>query len=438
VATIGDSPFVWLEFDKTGVLDPRGVEELSEILNSGVDELVIMSHGWKNSKDDAESLYRTLWTNCCAFLATDRSARIAVGGVLWPSKAYLDGLDSKVIGTAAQAGVLGHGRAAAKRDIDDAEFNRILEEFERFIGPSSDDAIAAARAVAKGFDANEAHDLVTLGGRAVAVDFPRDDAELAKDARPIAKSFSDAIKAKNLLLSLKDAPQIKVGSCVVQAQGIGDIVEGLFSGPKAAIARFLNQLTYYEMKKRAGVVGVGLAERALQALSPVRPIRLHLVGHSFGARLVTAAADRLALSSTLEFFSLTLLQGAYSHNGLAKKLGAFPHVVGKPTGPIVITRTHNDIACTLAYAIASRLSRDMTQGVGDSQDEFGAMGANGPQKLDLSVLASEDTTQVFKPERGKVNVILADAFIKKTERVDAHNNVDNEECGRLLAATLSC
>jgi hypothetical protein len=34
--------------------------------------------------------------------------------------------------------------------------------------------------------------------------------------------------------------------------------------------------------------------------------------------------------------------------------GAFPDVVGKPTGPTCITHTHYDLACTLAYPLASR------------------------------------------------------------------------------------
>ena len=81
--------------------------------------------------------------------------------------------------------------------------------------------------------------------------------------------------------------------------------------------------------------------------------------------------------------------------------GAFPSVVGKPTGPIVITHTHNDLACTIAYALASRLSRDITQGIGDASDEFGAMGANGPQKLDPGAAEPDDTTLGFRAQAGQ-------------------------------------
>ena len=46
------------------------------------------------------------------------------------------------------------------------------------------------------------------------------------------------------------------------------------------------------MKDRAGDVGRGGVNGVLRDMKKVRPdLRLHLVGHSFGGRLVTAAAD---------------------------------------------------------------------------------------------------------------------------------------------------
>jgi hypothetical protein len=437
MTNIGASTFVWLEFGEDGAIDPAVVRGLSDALKGEVDDLVVISHGWKNDKNDASRLYTTLWNNTCAALPPDKAARTVVAGVLWPSKAYPDDFDATTLNAVNQAGALGLGDGAAVVDISDAVFERKLKEFADFFGPGSADTIAAARVAAKeGFGVNEAQDLVNSGGKVVAVNAPDHDVELGKDGTPIAEASVDAMKAQSLLVSLTHPPRMKVAEGVVKAQGLGDFVAGLFSGPKAAIARFLNLLTYFEMKKRAGVVGVSLANQVLTTLAPDHAVQLHLVGHSFGARLVTAAANQLALASKLDFFSLTLLQGAYSHNGMAN-IGAFPGVVGKPKGPIVITHTHNDLACTLAYALASRLSRDTTQGIGDAQDEFGAMGANGPQKLDAAFLEPEDTNQTFKPKRHKVNRVMADAFILKTAEVDAHNNVTNPTCGRLLASVIT-
>jgi pimeloyl-ACP methyl ester carboxylesterase len=214
----------------------------------------------------------------------------------------------------------------------------------------------------------------------------------------------------------------------------------LLHGPRAAVARFLNQLTYFEMKSRAGVVGAILGSSVLSGLRPAGTVKLHLIGHSFGARLVTAAASKLPNSLGLQFFSLTLL-GAFSHNALAAVVeggtpGAFANVIGRPIGPITITHTHNDRACTFWYPLASRLSRDVAQGIGDKDDIFGAMGANGALKLAASACVQDQTGQNFAPRRGKVNGFLADSYIVKTKTTDAHNNVTNPVVGRLVAAVL--
>jgi predicted alpha/beta hydrolase family esterase len=72
--------------------------------------------------------------------------------------------------------------------------------------------------------------------------------------------------------------------------------------------------------------------------------RIHLVGHSFGCRVVTAAA---ATSTTDKLQSMSLLQAAFSHNGFSKSMnGFFRSVVDnhRIKGPIVVTYTPNDRA----------------------------------------------------------------------------------------------
>jgi hypothetical protein len=135
------------------------------------------------------------------------------------------------------------------------------------------------------------------------------------------------------------------------AAGLGDI----FSGIKSGAIRFLNYLAYYEMKKRAGTVGQkGVAPLLDRLADHVQ--RIHLVGHSFGCRAVTAAA---ATSTTDKLQSMSLLQAAFSHNGFSKSMnGFFRSVVDnhRIKGPIVVTYTPNDRAVRIAYPVASRLS----------------------------------------------------------------------------------
>jgi hypothetical protein len=436
------SPSIWLEFDADGNIDPSAVTRLGALLdNPAVTDLVVISHGWKNDKNDATRLYGTLWTNTCSNFAAGWAERIVVAGVLWPAKAYRTDFDELALTKSPDGGALAAGAAAPQRDLSQQEFDDLLTEFKEFLGSAADPAIEAARTAAKGLNATASYNLVKKGAAAVDINPAVTDNELASDAHPIAKAQDSPTTAQALVGGLATAPRLKVAPSAGAAMGLGTALQGAISGTRAAVARFLNQLTYYEMKKRAGVVGLALVDAVLSKLKPARPIRLHLVGHSFGARLVTAAANKLTTPDNLEFFSLTMLQGAFSHNGLAKIVraglsGAFPSVVGKPKGPIVITHTHNDLACTLAYALASRLSRDIASDIGDARDEFGAMGANGPQKLASGAAEPDDTTQAFKPKQGKVNTFLADAFIVKTPDIDAHNNVTNPQVGRLLAATI--
>ncbi len=263
------------------------------------------------------------------------------------------------------------------------------------------------------------------------------DSELARNAELFAPQDSpDAV-----LISLSPPPSIPAAPDFGGARDLGDVVGSLLQGPRAAVGRVLNQLTYYEMKRRAGVVGASLGAAVLPELRTPAGLRLHLIGHSFGARLVTAAAGALPSHRPFDFFSLTLLQGAFSHNALAAVVqpgvpGAFANVVGRPSGPISITHTHNDRACTFWYALASRLSHDISQGFGDADDQFGAMGANGPQKLAASAMAAEVSGPPFAPKRDKVNRFLADSYVVKTDSADAHNNVTNPTCGKLVAAVL--
>jgi hypothetical protein len=113
---------------------------------------------------------------------------------------------------------------------------------------------------------------------------------------------------------------------------------------------------------------------------------LHLVGHSFGCRLVTSAVNALPGGDPLRPNTMTLLQGAFSHNGFAAQFdgvndGAFRQVVAnkKVRGPILITHTRNDKAVGVAYPIASRIAGQTAAALGDENDIYGGMGSNGAQ-----------------------------------------------------------
>jgi hypothetical protein len=164
------------------------------------------------------------------------------------------------------------------------------------------------------------------------------------------------------------------------AQSLGAILDGI----KGAVMRFLNVTTYYIMKDRACAVGRGAVAQAIGRIQNEVPnVRIHLMGHSFGARVVTSAAATVGKPIA----SMSLLQAAFSHNsfspdfGETHQAGGFRNVIadGKIAGPIAITHTVKDLAVGIAYAVASRLARQNASAIGDANDPYGGLGRNGAQ-----------------------------------------------------------
>ena len=198
------------------------------------------------------------------------------------------------------------------------------------------------------------------------------------------------------------------------AAGLGD----LLSGVQAAARRIANFATYYQMKLRAGTVGSkGVADllRRVRAAKPA--IRIHLVGHSFGGRLVIAAAH--ALPANTDLVTMSLLQAAFSHNGLSEGFGEDHNEKGffralvdekRMSGPIIITYTKNDKAVGIAYPLASRIAGQNAAALGDQNDPYGGMGRNGAQNTKETdnrfTLGLPGTPYSF--EKGKIHNISSD------------------------------
>ena len=81
---------------------------------------------------------------------------------------------------------------------------------------------------------------------------------------------------------------VRRGRSGVDWRALPDSSEFL-SGFKAAAMNVLNFTTYFEMKARAGTVGKNGVAALIDRLAP-QVQRIHLVGHSFGGRVVAAAA----------------------------------------------------------------------------------------------------------------------------------------------------
>jgi len=421
--SIASIPVFELEFDKNGKLfSPTQLTELQTHLKSeGVTDLILFAHGWNNDMADARDLYTRLFTELGGTISKGDIAALSgrkfAGAVtLWPSKKFTD---AELI----------PGGGAASLDKDELRVVKArLKDFARDTVRLGKTQPASAATVKKVERATAL--LKTLETN------PKSQEQFVKIIRSLlsekAAEADDGTKAffkvkdADLLQNLRKeavvvAPARGGGAADISGVGAGGAA-GLFSdlgdSITAGARRLLNFTTYYQMKERAGTVGVNGVAPLLATLRKAVPgLKIHMAGHSFGGRLVTAATSGTTAASRPN--TLTLLQAAYSHNGLSSKFdgktdGFFRKVVtgNKVGGPILITHTKNDKAVGVAYPLASRINGVKTAALGDENDPYGGMGRNGAQKTPEAVVGELLATgSPYAFAAGKAFNLKADAFI---------------------------
>jgi hypothetical protein len=169
-------------------------------------------------------------------------------------------------------------------------------------------------------------------------------------------------------------------------QGIGDWFHKAVNGVKDGV----RVLSYSVMKSRAGDVGrSGLGPLLAELHRRAPQLRVHLAGHSFGARLVSFALVGVGAPVDSPVASLVLIQGAFSHwsFGAAQsnpfgRRGALNGVADRVHGPLVATFSSLDWAVGRWYPKASFLAGDDSSGTAPA-GRWGGMGADGFQAVEV-------------------------------------------------------
>ncbi|WP_194916138.1 hypothetical protein [Catenulispora rubra] len=208
------------------------------------------------------------------------------------------------------------------------------------------------------------------------------------------------------------------------------------------ISAVMNLSTYYEMKARSGAVGRGLVP-VLAAVRAARPqVRLHLAGHSFGARVMASA---LANCEPFPVSSAVLIQGAFSQFGFAKQWDGVHDGLFRPglfggrlQGPVVVTYSHHDNMVGIAYELASRMAGNEPDTTGtvrdpDVRDEFGAIGRHG------ALSTPESCWSAMLPMQGPGYAFPAGAIsnLDSSAYVTSHYKVLGPEVGKAMVAAIT-
>ncbi|MGZ4960775.1 MAG: alpha/beta fold hydrolase [Methylomonas sp.] len=428
-----------LEFDKDGNLfQPDGLAEAIDALKEGgFTDVLVFSHGWNNDMAEANKLYEDFFGNVAEIQNSGQikelnNRKLAVIKLFWPSKKFAD--EELIPGGGAASVDESEIDENILKQLDDLKTDtaRLGQEVEN---PVSSALVEQAKALLPKLESDEnarAQFVLLLRSMLNPNEAHPDDGSVeffTEDPQKLLEALSEPVLLPTEMTNAGGAASVVEGEAAGFA---GDILGGINNG----VRRLLNFTTYYKMKERAGTVGrVGLAPVLRQIRRKLPGIRIHLIGHSFGGRLVTAAAHALADDASIQ--TLTLLQAAYSHNGLASKFdgkhdGAFRSLLERAprpvSGPICITYTHNDKAVGIAYPLASRIAHDQAAALGDANDPYGGMGRNGAQHTKEAitdiVLTKTGAVKDGKPltfENGKVHNIESSDYIADHGDVANHS-----------------
>ncbi|MBT2423512.1 serine-threonine protein kinase [Streptomyces sp. ISL-22] len=425
------TPYWELTFDADGDPDAGKRDRLlAGVARHGVRDLIVFAHGWNNDRSGATRLYDRFFAPVPGLAP---GARIGYVGVVWPSMRFSD---------------------------------EPIPDFPR--------AVAAELPPRPTLDKDTRHALLeTFPGRATVIDQlarlldqqPREEAELEEFGR-LVRMLVDVVPPGPQALFAADA----------LAEGVPQNSPAMFSGSTAAVCEefaqaltlleapdgaasfslpnpwegaheLLRQATYYAMKRRAGTVGErGLGRMVGQLAARASEARVHLVGHSFGARLVSFALRGLP-KGVRTVKSVTLLQGAFSHYAFASRLphdaragGVLEGQHNRIDGPLVCCYSRHDSALSTMYPLASRMAGD-ARGIAALDigrmlgAKWGAMGHDGVQAVPgTKSYELADALRATLPASGCVNVDAAAVVRRGGPPAGAHSDIVHRELAQLVLA----
>lgn len=408
----GVIPWYMVPFDKVGRCS--GPETAAEAVKKAHDgrysDVVVFCHGWNNSWEQAVARYEDFIAGYLGLLSVyppkSRLRAAMLIGLYWPSKLLLGSLDAAPATATSDPGM---SSVATERQ----EISELAAEL--------DDA-AAARFY-------ELTQRTTLTGREAT--------EMATMFLPLLKASSADECAEARLGDPLDAAEIVEAwraSRGVDAEVSAAAAEGGLLDPREIV----RTLSVWQMKDRARVVGErGVAE--LLGKLVAGDVRVHLVGHSFGAQVLLSA---LCAPQELPLVRSTLLlQPAVSHlcfagrvNGKGRQ-GGFRRALDRVELPILSTFSRHDKPLTTFYQYAMRRKYDVGEPTfavgGEPPNRFAALGGFGPRPLGrrVGLLDVLDPGSSYPLDSGPPDLY----GIKADRTISGHSDVSNESTWWMLS-----
>ncbi|MFI8998049.1 serine-threonine protein kinase [Streptomyces sp. NPDC053542] len=435
MAGVGVTPYWELTFDTDGDVD----QEQRDALLAGVQrerltDLVVFAHGWNNDRSRATRLYTRFFEPFPELLAGSR-ARVGYAGVIWPALRFTDepipDFDPSPPTAAAPRAAAAAGEPvledSLRRELAQAFPGRemVLERLAQLLSERPD-----ARSAFDEF-ARLVRELVSVRQDSPDLLFAADSGDglpamLTDDPLEVCEVFTAALRS--------------AGVAVWPGEDVDAEQRPLFGGGLTrtwhGARELLRQGSYYAVKRRAGTVGrLGLGPVLGRLADAAAGVRVHLAGHSFGARLVSYALRGLEPDARL-VKSVTLLEGAFSHYAFSPELphdraraGALEGMQERIDGPLVSCYSRHDDALGTFYPLASKLAGDSASFLG-LFDRWGAIGFDGIQAVAGTRRLRLGEELPTSP--GCVNVDASAVVRRGGPPAGAHSDICHPELARVI------
>ncbi len=431
----GEAPFYVIPFDKNGnTVAPRTRDALlADLSTHRYSDIFLFSHGWKNAWPSATDKYERFIAEYQSLrrdhgLTLSRDDRPLLIGIFWPSTILIDS-DERAPEMAASDPQAARATAADDYLTQVGELASLLPagDVQRFYQLAQEN---------EGLGDAEARELAAM----LAPLYPDDIEGAGGDgAKETSELSAEDVLILWRLLEPRDAASETSGGLV---PGFVDQPAGGRSSsdaqhadaqPEAAFLRkllprkLIRQFTVWKMKDRAGKVGTHGVGPLLRAVKDrVRDARIHLIGHSYGTKVILSAlCSELFANGDGAVHSMLLLQPAINGFAFSGDVagegfpGGYRSALERVRMPILSTFSRHDVPLTKAFHLGVRRELDLGElrTAARAPSRLAALGGFGPQGMrsdehrEIPMAAPGDAYD-FPPDGPKIYGVNADRFIK--------------------------
>jgi hypothetical protein len=413
-------PCYVMPFDKRGRCKaPRTREHLLRALREGgYTHVFLFSHGWNNDWQAATERYEGFIRGFAELRGTQAieeplGYRPLLVGVFWPSTSL----------------VLPWERGPRFAAVPDGEArDGFADDLDRSLDAFADDL--AEEDVARFYELAGADALGEDGLRQLAsllVPQLGADDELGVEVESAEELAEAWLVGARALVEDEGDDGDEFGTAAPVTGGAGPQAAGLLSKLDPRVA--LRMATVWKMKDRAGTVGANGVRDLLQDVLATSAAAVHLVGHSYGAKVLMSAVAIDALPRPVA--SALLVQPAISHRAFAVDADG----AGRPGGyrvalagiaqPILTTFSNWDFALHEVFHLAVRRKSDLGEQriAARPPSRFAALGGYGPGGMrrgeDLTIEIRDPGEPYVELERAGLEVLALDG----SRRIKGHGDI---------------